>query len=122
MQCGGRTRTVLFEVVIVVLFLSLSTVTVLGLFATAYKTSEDEQQATLTFQLAQDALERLSAGVEQDGRSVCLVDGREYRVSILTQDQPSDAGVLRRYTVRVETDARVLAEVQTAWYWPEVNP
>ena len=48
MQCGGRTRTVLFEVVIVVLFLSLSTVTVLGLFSTAYKTSEDEQQATLT--------------------------------------------------------------------------
>ena len=67
MQESGRTKAMLCELIIVTLFLALSSVTLLRLFAASNAVSVESERLACATVLAQDALESLAAGQEVPG-------------------------------------------------------
>ena len=119
MRESGRTKAMLCELVIVALFLALSAVTLLRLFAVSNNVSRESAALTRANILAQDALERFTAGEELPQREEYAFEGETYAVLSEIQTEVGDAGVLKNCKVTVLNDEETLLEMQTSRYRPE---
>ena len=119
MRESGRTKAMLCELVIVALFLALSAVTLLRLFAVSNNVSRESAALTRANILAQDALERFTAGEELPQREEYAFEGETYAVLSEIQTEVGDAGVLENCKVTVLNDEEALLEMQTSRYRPE---
>ena len=119
MRESGRTKAMLCELVIVALFLALSAVTLLRLFAVSNNVSRESAALTRANILAQDALERFTAGEELPEREEYAFEGETYAVLSEIQTEVGDAGVLENCKVTVLNDEEALLEMQTSRYRPE---
>lgn len=119
MRESGRTKAMLCELVIVALFLALSAVTLLRLFAVSNNVSRESAALTRANILAQDALERFTAGEELPQREEYAFEGETYAVLSEIQTEVGDAGVLENCKVTVLNDEETLLEMQTSRYRPE---
>ena len=114
MQESGRTKAMLCELVIVALFLALSAMTLLRLFAASNNISRESAALTQATILAQDALERFIAGEELPGREEHTLGGETY--AVLSAVEAADAGALETCTVTVLRGEETVARMQTACY------
>ncbi len=119
MRESGRTKAMLCELVIVALFLALSAATLLRLFAVSNNVSRESAALTRANILAQDALERFTAGEELPEREEYAFEGETYAVLSEIQTEVGDAGVLENCKVTVLNDEETLLEMQTSRYRPE---
>ena len=119
MRESGRTKAMLCELVIVALFLALSAMTLLRLFAASNNISRESAAFTRAAILAQDALERFTAGETLPEREEYALDGERYVVTCNIQTEVGDAGALETCTVTVSSDEKMVTEMQTACYRPE---
>ena len=119
MRESGRTKAMLCELVIVALFLALSAVTLLRLFAVSNNVSRESAALTRSNILAQDALERFTAGEELPQREEYAFEGETYAVLSEIQTEVGDAGVLEECKVTVLSDEETLLEMRTSRYRPE---
>lgn len=119
MRESGRTKAMLCELVIVALFLALSAVTLLRLFAVSNNVSRESAALTRANILAQDALERFTAGEELPEREEYAFEGETYAVLSEIQTEVGDAGVLEECKVTVLSDEETLLEMRTSRYRPE---
>ena len=119
MRESGRTKAMLCELVIVALFLALSAVTLLRLFAVSNNVSRESAALTRANILAQDALERFTAGEELPEREEYAFEGETYAVLSEIQTEVGDAGVLENCKVTVLNDEETLLDMQTSRYRPE---
>ncbi len=119
MRESGRTKAMLCELVIVALFLALSAVTLLRLFAVSNNVSRESAALTRANILAQDALERFTAGEELPQREEYAFEGETYAVLSEIQTEVGDAGVLEECKVTVLSDEETLLEMRTSRYRPE---
>ena len=119
MRESGRTKAMLCELVIVALFLALSAMTLLRLFAASNNISRESAALTQATILAQDALERFIAGEELPGREEHTLGGETYAVLSEIQTEVGDAGALENCKVTVLNDEETLLEMQTSRYRPE---
>lgn len=119
MQESGRTKAMLCELVIVALFLALSAVTLLRLFAVSNNVSRESAALTRANILAQDALERFTAGEELPQREEYAFEGETYAVLSEIQTEVGDAGALEECKVTVLSDEETLLEMRTSRYRPE---
>lgn len=119
MRESGRTKAMLCELVIVALFLALSAVTLLRIFAVSNNVSRESAALTRANILAQDALERFTAGEELPQREEYAFEGETYAVLSEIQTEVGDAGVLEECKVTVLSDEETLLEMRTSRYRPE---
>lgn len=119
MRESGRTKAMLCELVIVALFLALSAVTLLRLFAVSNNVSRESAALTRANILAQDALERFTAGEELPQREEYAFEGETYAVLSEIQTEVGDAGTLEECKVTVLSDEETLLEMRTSRYRPE---
>lgn len=119
MRESGRTKAMLCELVIVALFLALSAVTLLRLFAVSNNVSRASAALTRANILAQDALERFTAGEELPQREEYAFEGETYAVLSEIQTEVGDAGALEECKVTVLSDEETLLEMRTSRYRPE---
>ena len=119
MRESGRTKAMLCELVIVALFLALSAATLLRLFAVSNNVSRESAALTRANILAQDALERFTAGEELPEREEYAFEGETYAVLSEIQTEVGDAGVLENCKVTVLNDEETLLDMQTSRYRPE---
>ena len=119
MRESGRTKAMLCELVIVALFLALSAMTLLRLFAASNAISRESAALTRANILAQDALERFTAGEELPQREEYAFEGETYAVLSEIQTEVGDAGVLKNCKVTVLNDEETLLEMRTSRYRPE---
>ena len=119
MRESGRTKAMLCELVIVALFLALSAVTLLRLFAVSNNVSRESAALTRANILAQDALERFTAGEELPQREESAFEGETYAVLSEIQTEVGDAGVLEDCKVTVLSDEETFLEMRTSRYRPE---
>ncbi len=119
MRESGRTKAMLCELVIVALFLALSAVTLLRLFAVSNNVSRESAALTRANILAQDALERFTAGEELPQREEYAFEGETYAVLSEIQTEVGDAGALEECKVTVLSDEETLLEMRTSRYRPE---
>ena len=119
MRESGRTKAMLCELVIVALFLALSALTLLRLFAVSNNVSRESAALTRANILAQDALERFTAGEELPQREEYAFEGETYAVLSEIQTEVGDAGALEECKVTVLSDEETLLEMRTSRYRPE---
>ena len=119
MRESGRTKAMLCELVIVALFLALSAMTLLRLFAASNVISRESAALTRANILAQDALERFTAGEDLPAREEYAFEGETYAVLSEIQTEVCDTGALEHCTVTVQSGEETLLEMQTACYRPE---
>ena len=119
MRESGRTKAMLCELVIVALFLALSAATLLRLFAVSNNVSRESAALTRANILAQDALERFTAGEELPEREEYAFEGETYAVLSEIQTEVGETGALDHCTVTVLSGEETLLEMQTACYRPE---
>ena len=119
MRESGRTKAMLCELDIVALFLALSAVTLLRLFAVSNNVSRESAALTRANILAQDALERFTAGEELPQREEYAFEGETYAVLSEIQTEVGDAGALEECKVTVLSDEETLLEMRTSRYRPE---
>ena len=119
MRESGRTKAMLCELVIVALFLALSAMTLLRLFAASNAISRESAALTRANILAQDALERFTAGEDLPEREEYAFEGETYAVLSEIQTEVCDTGALEHCTVTVQSGEETLLEMQTACYRPE---
>ena len=119
MRESGRTKAMLCELAIVALFLALSAVTLLRLFAVSNNVSRESTALTRANILAQDALERFTAGEELPQREEYAFEGETYAVLSEIQTDVGDAGALEDCKVTVLSDEEALLEMRTSRYRPE---
>ena len=116
MRESGRTKAMLCELVIVALFLALSAMTLLRLFAASNVISRESAALTRANILAQDALERFTAGEDLPAREEYAFEGETYAVLSEIQTEVCDTGALEHCTVTVQSGEETLLEMQTACY------
>ena len=116
MRESGRTKAMLCELVIVALFLALSAMTLLRLFAASNAISCESAALTRANILAQDALERFTAGEDLPAREEYAFEGETYAVLSDIQTEVGDTGALEHCTVTVLSGEETLLEMQTACY------
>lgn len=119
MRESGRTKAMLCELVIVALFLALSAMTLLRLFAASNAISRESAALTRANILAQDALERFTAGEDLPEREEYAFEGETYAVLSEIQTEVGETGALEHCTVTVQSGEETLLEMQTACYRPE---
>ena len=119
MRESGRTKAMLCEMVIVALFLALSAMTLLRLFAASNVISRESAALTRANILAQDALERFTAGEDLPAREEYAFEGETYAVLSEIQTEVGETGALEHCTVTVLSGEETLLEMQTACYRPE---
>ena len=119
MRESGRTKAMLCELVIVALFLALSAMTLLRLFAASNAISRESAALTRATILAQDALERFTAGEDLPAREEYAFEGETYAVLSEIQTEVGETGALEHCTVTVLSGEETLLEMQTACYRPE---
>ena len=119
MRESGRTKAMLCELVIVALFLALSAMTLLRLFAASNAISRESAALTRANILAQDALERFTAGEDLPALEEYAFEGETYAVLSEIQTEVCDTGALEHCTVTVQSGEETLLEMQTACYRPE---
>ena len=121
MRESGRTKAMLCELVIVALFLALSAMTLLRLFAASNVISRESAALTRANILAQDALERFTAGEDLPAREEYAFEGETYAVLSEIQTEVGETGALEHCTVTVLSGEETLLEMQTACYRPEMS-
>lgn len=119
MRESGRTKAMLCELVIVALFLALSAMTLLRLFAASNAISRESAALTRANILAQDALERFTAGEDLPAHEEYAFEGETYAVLSEIQTEVGETGALEHCTVTVLSGEETLLEMQTACYRPE---
>ena len=116
MRESGRTKAMLCELVIVALFLALSAMTLLRLFAASNAISRESAALTRANILAQDALERFTAGEDLPAREEYAFEGETYAVLSDIQTEVGETGALEHCTVTVLSGEETLLEMKTACY------
>lgn len=119
MRESGRTKAMLCELVIVALFLALSAMTLLRLFAASNVISRESAALIRANILAQDTLERFTAGEDLPEREEYAFEGETYAVLSEIQTEVGETGALEHCTVTVQSGEETLLEMQTACYRPE---
>ena len=119
MRESGRTKAMLCELVIVALFLALSAMTLLRLFAASNAISRESAALTRANILAQDALERFTAGEDLPACEEYAFEGETYAGLTEIQTEVCDTGALEHFTVTVQSGEETLHEMQNACYRPE---
>lgn len=119
MRESGRTKAMLCELVIVALFLALSAMTLLRLFAASNNISRESEALARATILAQDSLERFSAGEELPAREEYTLGGVDYAVLAQIESDDTGAGALVTCTVTVQQGGETVTSMQTACYRPE---
>lgn len=119
MRESGRTKAMLCELVIVALFLALSAVALLRLFTVANAISHESAALTRATILAQDVLERFTAGEALPEREEYAFDGETYVILCDIQTETAGVGTMEHCTVTVLSEGETVAELQTACYRPE---
>ena len=95
MKCTSRSYVLLLEMLLAILFFSVSAAVLLQLFLQAESESRRTALRSEALIYAQSMMEEAAADGEE--RSVLLgSDGDEYQVFVHVEETPSGAGVLRR--------------------------
>ena len=123
MQSMRRSRNVLVELMIAVLFLAIAACVLAQIFAAAWETGEESRSRQASLIIARDALELFSAGEVLPDAWTRSVDGRAYDVSADITAQSTAEGTLKTCRVSVSNQGTVYAELETTCYtmeaWPE---
>lgn len=119
MQSMRRSRNVLVELMIVVLFLAIAACVLAQLFAAAWKTGEESRGRQASLIIARDALERFAAGEALPEEWTQSVDGRDYDVSADVTVEPTELGRLSTCRVTVGSREAVYAALETTCYTME---
>ena len=135
MKSAGKTNTLLMELIIVILFFSLSAVITLQLFVTAHEQSTLSHDKTMALLKAQNVVEEIQADesdtlsgfieLEEDRYIICYNEDWEpsgetgsYELSVQVGRKPSEYGTMMELDVRVHKDDKELCGLQTSRYLP----
>lgn len=135
MKSAGKTNTLLMELIIVILFFSLSAVITLQLFVTAHEQSTLSHDKTMALLRAQNVAEELRADessvltgfseLEEDRYMICYNEDWEpsgetgaYEMSVQVERKPSEYGTMMELDVRVNKGGQELCSLQTSRYLP----
>ena len=119
MQSMRRSRSVLVELMIAVLFLAIAACVLARLFAAAWETGEESRRAQASLLIARDALERFTAGDELPEAWTCSVDGQMYDVFSHVTVEESAGGHLNTCAVTVACEEEAYARLETTCYTME---
>ena len=121
MQSMRRSRNVLVELMIAVLFLAIAACVLAQIFAAAWETGEESRSRQASLIIARDALELFSAGEVLPDAWTRSVDGRSYDVSVDITAQEAAEGMLKTCRVTVSKRGIVYAELETTCYTMEAR-
>jgi len=121
MQSMRRSRSVLVELMIAVLFLAIAACVLAQLFAAAWETGEESRCRQASLLIARDALERFTAGEELPDAWVHTADGLEYDVLSDVTAAETEGGYLRTCTVTVGDGENTFARLETTCYTMEAQ-
>lgn len=122
MQTMRRSRSMLVELIIAVLFLALSACILARLFAIAWETGEESRQTQASLIIARDALERFSAGEELPDEWSAELDGCTYEAMSDVTVTEEAGGYLRSCKVTVGCESGKGVSLETACYTMEAKP
>lgn len=109
-----RSRSMLLELMIVILFLSIASCTLARLFASANEMRMESRRTQDALILAQDALERFAAGEALPETWEARMGERDY--TLIAEVCAEMDGRLERCAVSVQADARDCLRLETARY------
>lgn len=116
MQSMGRSRSMLAELLIVILFLSIAACTLVQLFAVSNETQAESRRTQMALVLARDALERFSAGEDLPGSWTETADGQMYALTSQIRAETAGEGALMRCEVSVCVAEQEYVRLSTARY------
>jgi len=121
MQSMRRSRNVLVELMIAVLFLAIAACVLAQLFAAAWETGEESRSKQASLLIARDTLEMFSAGEVLPEAWPRSVDGRMYDVSADVTAQDTPEGTLHTCRVTVCTQITIYADLESTSYTMEAR-
>ena len=121
MQSMRRSRSVLVELMIAVLFLAIAACILARLFASAWETGEESRRTQASLILARDAIECFSAGEELPGEWRCSLDGQDYDISTDVTQTETHAGILNTCVVTVACEGVDYIALETTSYTTEAH-
>lgn len=116
MYSTGRSRSLLLEMLIVILFLSIAAAILMQLFAAAHTTGLESQRTQSALLLARDAMERFSAGETLPEEYQAGMDGEIYRINIETRSESAGPGEMQYCAAAVSAGEKEYARLETARY------
>lgn len=119
MQSIRRSRSVLVELMIAVLFLAIAACILAQLFAAAWETGEESRHTQAALLIARDTLERFTGGVELPEIWTQSMNGQEYIITTHVTEESAAAGKIRTCAVAVGCENVIYAEMETSSYTME---
>ena len=115
MSSMKRSRSILVELIIVILFLSIAACTLAQLFAAVNSMRVESRRTQVSLVLARDALERFSAGETLPKAWSEAVDGQEYTLTASILNDGSGQN-LQHCAVTVCSGGQAYIHLDTARY------
>lgn len=116
MQSMRRSRSVLVELTIAVLFLAITACVLAQLFVTAWETGKTSRATQASLLIARDVLERFSAGEELPESWAQTVGDEVYQVKTHVTSEAMDVGRMNHCRVTVAQADVIYAELETTGY------
>ena len=121
MQSMRRSRSVLVELMIAVLFLAIAACVLAQLFAAAWETGGESRRVQTSLIIARDALERFTAGDELPEAWTQTMEGKEYEICSDVTVTETAGGYLRGCAVTVGCGGETYARLETTCYTMEAQ-
>lgn len=116
MQSMHRSRSLLMELLIVILFLAIASGILVKLFAASWNISRESRRTQAAMMLARDALECFSAGQEIPGEYSKITGSETFIINIERRIEQTGAGEIEYCEAQVSTDGEIYARMETARY------
>lgn len=116
MQSMHRSRSLLMELLIVILFLAIASGILVQLFAASWNISRESRRTQAAMMLARDALECFTAGQEIPAEYSETAGGEIYTVNIESRIETAGAGEIEYCEARVSAAGETYARLETARY------
>lgn len=121
MQSMRRSRSVLVELMIAVLFLAIAACVLAQLFAAAWETGTESRHTQVSLLLARDALERFTAGEDLPAEWTRSMDGQDYVLKADVTEEKAPAGMLHTCCVTVGCGRNEHIALETTRYTMEAQ-
>lgn len=119
MQSIRRSRSVLVELMIAVLFLAIAACILAQLFAAAWETGEKSRHTQAALLIVRDTLERFTGGEELPETWTQTLNGQEYTITTHVTEESTAGGRIRTCAAAVGCENIVYAEMETSSYTME---
>lgn len=116
MKSIRRSRNMLIELLIVIIFLGIASGIITELFAASYHISLKSRRTQTAMLLARDALERFTAGQSLPEAYNHESGGDVYHIRIEVHSDATGSGAIECCTAEVSVNENVYAKMETACY------